>query len=251
MCFTAHLRPPRTVRWDEPRAVLRGPSAGNGPFPASACLPAHRRPLPGPPHSQPWGLARDPGEGRRGGSHLERNQCSDKRGNCPEMIEMAKGGKPGRLSGVKEGWGRAGGPAVPCAADPGLVAGPGRASLGQRAGQAGAGPLERWRVFQELRGGRSRRMPPGCSPREPACCDGRHPRGHEGPTSCRPGPLPAFHTAPRGVCGALPCLSCKQARKQRFDPPAPVPAARLPGPCRPERQGRVFRGPCLRLLGTS
>lgn len=40
MCFMAYLRPPRMVWWDEPRAVLRGPSAGNGRFPASACLPA-------------------------------------------------------------------------------------------------------------------------------------------------------------------------------------------------------------------
>ena len=35
------------------------------------------------------------------------------------MIEMANRGKPGQLSGVKGGWGGAGGLAVPCAPDPG------------------------------------------------------------------------------------------------------------------------------------
>ena len=131
----AYLRPPRMVWWDEPRAVLRGPSAGNGRFPASACLPAHRRalrgpPHRGPPHPQPWGLARDPGEGRRGGSHLGRNQRSDERGNCPEMIEMANRGEAWTAEWSE--WGRG----------EGLVAGPGWVSLGQLAEQAGAAEAE-------------------------------------------------------------------------------------------------------------
>ena len=43
-------------------------------------------------------------------------------------------------------------------------------------------------------------MSPECSPRKPAYRDRRHLRGHEGPTSCRPGPLLAFHTASCRVC---------------------------------------------------
>lgn len=100
-----------------PTAALCGPSP---PGPSN----------PNPPHPQPWGLARDPGEGRRGGSHLGRNQCSDERGNCPEMIETANRGEAWTAEWSERGRGE------------GLLAGPGWVSLGQPAGQAAAGEAE-------------------------------------------------------------------------------------------------------------
>lgn len=77
--------------WTQPEASL-GPGLSAERCPSRAHgrrrLPAHPPPSLFPSRLRPWALARDVVERMEGGSHLERNQCPDEKGNCSEVIEM-------------------------------------------------------------------------------------------------------------------------------------------------------------------